>query len=68
MAIGRVKWYLDAKGFGFIIPDHGGQEIFFGFNAIQVDGFKTVAEGQKVEFDVALGPKGPYAQNVRPIA
>ena len=57
MATGTVKWYLDTKGFGFISPDGGGQDVYFGFSAIQVDGFQTLAEGQKVEFELVRGPR-----------
>ena len=65
MATGTVKWFLDAKGFGFITPDGGGRDVYFGFSAIQVDGFKTLAEGDRVEFEVTRGPKGLQASNVR---
>jgi len=65
MATGRVKWFNDAKGFGFITQDGGGEDVFCHHTAIQADGFRSLAEGQKVEFDVARGPKGLQAQNVR---
>jgi cold shock protein len=67
MATGIVKWFNDAKGFGFITQDGGGEDVFCHHTAIQSDGFRTLAEGQKVEFEVARGPKGLQAQNVRPI-
>lgn len=67
MATGSVKWFNDAKGFGFLTQDGGGEDVFCHFSAIQADGFKSLAEGQKVEFDVARGPKGLQAQNVRPV-
>ena len=63
MALGKVKWFNDAKGFGFIERMDGG-EIFVHFTAIQTDGYKTLAQGQEVEFDVYDGPKGQQAQNV----
>jgi CspA family cold shock protein len=68
VAIGTVKWFNDAKGFGFITQDGGGEDLFCHHTAINAEGFRTLAEGQKVEFDVARGPKGLQAQNVRPIA
>lgn len=68
MATGTVKWFNDAKGFGFISQDNGGDDVFCHYSAIQADGFRTLAEGQRVEFDVSKGPKGLQASNVRPIA
>ena len=67
MATGTVKWFNDAKGFGFITPDDGGKDLFAHFSAIQGSGFKTLKENQKVSFEVAQGPKGPQAQNIRPV-
>ena len=67
MSTGTVKWFNDAKGFGFITPDDGGKDLFAHFSAIQGSGFKTLKENQKVSFEVAQGPKGPQAQNIRPI-
>ena len=67
MATGTVKWFNDAKGFGFITQDGGGEDVCCHHTAIQTDGFRTLAEGQKVEFEVAKGPKGLQAQNVRPV-
>ncbi|MDY7227020.1 cold-shock protein [Hyalangium rubrum] len=67
MATGTVKWFNDAKGFGFITQDGGGEDLFCHHTAIQTQGFRTLQEGQKVEFDMARGPKGLQAQNVRPI-
>ena len=67
MATGTVKWFNDAKGFGFITQDGGGEDVFCHHTAIQAEGFRSLAEGQKVQFDVAKGPKGLQASNVRPI-
>ncbi len=66
MATGTVKWFNDSKGFGFISQDDGGDDVFVHFSTIQGDGFKSLAEGQKVEFDVEDGAKGPQASNVYP--
>ncbi len=66
MATGTVKWFNDAKGFGFIAPDQGGEDLFAHFSAIQGNGFKTLKEGQKVTFDVTTGKKGPQASNIQP--
>ncbi len=67
MATGTVKWFNDAKGFGFITPEGGGPDLFAHFSAIQSQGFKTLAEGTRVEFDVVSGPKGLQAANIRPL-
>jgi CspA family cold shock protein len=67
MATGTVKWFNDAKGFGFITPDDGSDDLFTHFSEIQARGFKTLLEGQKVSFDVKPGPKGKKAANIQPI-
>jgi CspA family cold shock protein len=68
MANGTVKWFNDAKGFGFITQADGGEDVFCYHSAIQADGFRSLAEGQQVQFDVTKGPKGLQAANVRPVA
>jgi cold shock protein len=65
MATGTVKWFNDTKGFGFITQDGGGDDVFCHHTAIKMDGFRSLAEGEKVEFEVVKGPKGLQAQNVR---
>jgi len=66
MSTGTVKWFNDAKGFGFITPEDGGKDLFVHFSSIQGSGFKSLKEGQKVTYEVGQGPKGPSASNVRP--
>lgn len=67
MATGTVKWFNETKGFGFITPDAGGEDLFVHFSAIQAQGFKVLREQQKVSFDVTTGPKGKQASNVKPM-
>ncbi|NQZ60406.1 MAG: cold-shock protein [Lentisphaeraceae bacterium] len=64
METGTVKWFADDKGFGFITPENSGKDLFVHHSEIRSDGFKTLAEGQKVEFEVGEGQKGPCATNV----
>ena len=64
---GTVKWFNESKGFGFITPDGGGDDLFAHFSEIQADGFKTLAEQQRVQFEVRRGPKGMQAASIRPI-
>jgi CspA family cold shock protein len=68
MATGVVKWFSAEKGFGFVTPDDGSADVFVHFSAIQGDGYKSIDEGQKVEFDVTAGQKGPQAANLRPVS
>ncbi|MBU4609215.1 cold-shock protein [Achromobacter sp. GG226] len=63
-ATGTVKWFNDAKGFGFITPDDGGEDLFAHFSSIQMTGFKTLKEGQRVSYEVIQGPKGKQALNI----
>lgn len=65
MATGIVKWFNDSKGFGFITPDGGGEDLFAHFSAINMSGFKTLKEGQRVSFEIAEGPKGKQASNIQ---
>ncbi len=67
MATGTVKWFNDAKGFGFIEPEAGGEDIFAHFSAIQMEGFRTLKQGGRVRFEIVQGPKGQLAQNISPI-
>ncbi len=65
MAIGKVKWFNNAKGYGFILPDDGGEDLFAHYSSIEMDGYKTLKAGQEVQFDVLEGPKGLHATNIR---
>jgi CspA family cold shock protein len=67
MATGTVKWFNDAKGFGFITPDEGGEDLFAHFSEIQANGFKSLQEGQKVSFEVMQGPMGKQAATIKPL-
>ena len=65
MATGTVKWFNDSKGFGFITPEDGSKDVFAHFSAISSDGFRSLAEGQQVTYDLEEGPKGPQAANIK---
>ncbi|XOV78387.1 MAG: cold shock domain-containing protein CspD [Aestuariibacter sp.] len=64
MAVGKVKWFNNAKGFGFIVPDGGGEDIFAHYSTIQMDGYRTLKAGQEVNFEIENGPKGLHAENI----
>lgn len=66
MPTGTVKWFNAEKGFGFIVPDDGSQDLFAHYSAIEASGYRTLEEGQKVTFEVAQGPKGPQAASIKP--
>ena len=65
MAIGKVKWFNNAKGYGFVTPDDRELDVFVHYSAISMDGYRTLKEGQRVEFELHEGPKGPHAQNLQ---
>ncbi|HET6384453.1 MAG TPA: cold-shock protein [Armatimonadota bacterium] len=67
MATGTVKWFSDSKGYGFITPDDGSKDLFVHHSSVKMQGFRTLREGQAVEFDAVSGPKGPQAENVRSV-
>ena len=68
VAIGKVKWFNNAKGYGFVVGDEFGEDLFAHYSAIEMDGYKTLKAGQDVQFDVVEGPKGLHATNIRPVA
>jgi cold shock protein len=68
MAFGRVKWFNDAKGFGFIEPEGGGDDVFAHFSAIQMEGYRTLKQGVRVSYELVRGPKGDQAQNIQAAA
>jgi cold shock protein len=68
MATGIVKWFNASKGYGFISPNNGGDDVFAHFSAIEMEGYKTLKEGQQVEFEIQEGPKGPQAARIRALA
>jgi CspA family cold shock protein len=67
MLVGTVKWFNDAKGFGFIEPQGGGPDVFAHFSAIEMDGFRTLKQGGTVSYELVQGPKGNLAQSIRPV-
>jgi CspA family cold shock protein len=67
MALGTVKWFNDSKGFGFIEPEGGGEDVFAHFSAVQMEGFRTLKQGGRVSFELVQGPKGHMAQNIRAV-
>ncbi len=67
MQSGTVKWFNDAKGFGFIEPEQGGEDVFAHFSAIKMEGFRTLRQGGRVTFELVQGPKGQLAQNITPV-
>lgn len=66
LSIGKVKWFNNTKGFGFIAPEDGGEDIFVHYSVIKADGYKTLSEGQSVQYEITRGPKGLHATNVLP--
>ena len=68
MATGKVKWFNNSKGFGFILPDTGGADLFAHYSTVTMDGYKTLKAGQTVQFDIIEGPKGLHAVNIQPLA
>jgi len=68
MTMGVVKWFSNAKGYGFVCPDQGAEDVFVHFSAIEMEGYKTLKRGEKVVFEITEGPKGLQAANIRPAA
>ena len=68
MPTGTVKWFNNAKGYGFIVPEEGGEDLFAHFSAVNMDGYKTLSAGDQVQFEVTVGDKGPQATDIVPIA
>ena len=64
MAVGKVKWFNNAKGFGFIVPEEGGEDIFAHYSTIQMEGYRSLKAGQEVTFEIQQGPKGLHAENI----
>ncbi|GGD53693.1 MULTISPECIES: cold shock domain-containing protein CspD [Lacimicrobium] len=64
MTVGKVKWFNNAKGFGFIVPEDGGEDVFAHYSTIQMDGYRSLKAGQEVKFEVQQGPKGLHAENI----
>ena len=67
MAVGTVKWFNNEKGYGFIAPEDGSSDVFAHYSAIETNGYRSLEENQRVEFEVTQGPKGPQAENIRPL-
>jgi CspA family cold shock protein len=67
VVVGTVKWFNAEKGYGFITPDGGGSDVFAHYSAIQTSGYRSLEENQRVEFEITQGPKGPQADNIRPV-
>ena len=68
MALGKVKWFNNAKGYGFILPENGGEDLFAHYSSVEMDGYKTLRAGDDVEFEIEEGPKGSHAVHIRSAA